>query len=127
MVLTGRFGYPVNAISDLIKQVVTGLIQIMAGRGFQIMTGAGHRFHYGRWNYETSVGWYWVPDYDWGPAWVAWRGSGDYYGWAPLSPGLNISVGVSFGNQIPQDRWVFAPHRYINKSLCKQVLCATYP
>ena len=70
-------------------------------------------FHYGRWNYETNVGWYWVPDYDWGPAWVAWRGGGDYYGWAPLSPGLNISVGVSFGNEIPQDRWVFAPHRYI--------------
>ncbi len=70
-------------------------------------------FHYGRWNYETTTGWYWVPDYDWGPAWVAWRGGGDYYGWAPLSPGLNISVGVSFGNQIPEDRWVFAPHRYI--------------
>ncbi len=70
-------------------------------------------FHYGRWNYETSIGWYWVPDYDWGPAWVAWRGGGDYYGWAPLSPGLNISVGVSFGNAIPYDRWVFAPHRYI--------------
>lgn len=70
-------------------------------------------FHYGRWGYESGFGWYWVPDYNWGPAWVAWRSSNDYYGWAPLSPGLNVSVGVDFGNQIPEDRWVFAPHRYI--------------
>lgn len=70
-------------------------------------------FHYGRWAYESSLGWYWVPGYEWAPAWVAWRGGGDYYGWAPLSPGLSLSVGISFGNQIPYDRWVFAPHRYI--------------
>jgi len=70
-------------------------------------------FHYGRWAYEASMGWYWVPGYEWAPAWVAWRNNNDYYGWAPLSPGLNISVGVPFGNSIPYDRWVFAPHRYI--------------
>ena len=71
-------------------------------------------FHYGRWAYEGGTGWYWVPGYEWAPAWVAWRSDADYYGWAPLSPGLNISVGVSWGNQIPYDRWVFAPHQYIN-------------
>jgi len=70
-------------------------------------------FHYGRWAYERSYGWYWVPDYQWAPAWVAWRSSGDYYGWAPLSPGLSIGVDLSFGNVIPYERWVFAPHRYI--------------
>ncbi len=70
-------------------------------------------FHYGRWDYEPNTGWFWVPGYDWGPAWVAWRNGGDYYGWAPLSPGLDISVGVSFGNRIPSGRWVFAPSRYI--------------
>ena len=70
-------------------------------------------FHYGRWAYERNYGWYWVPDYEWAPAWVAWRSSGDYYGWAPLSPGLSIGVDLSFGNVIPYDRWVFAPHRYI--------------
>jgi len=69
-------------------------------------------FHYGRWAYERNYGWYWVPGYEWAPAWVAWRGGGDYYGWAPLSPGLSIGVDLSFG-QIPYDRWVFAPHRYI--------------
>jgi hypothetical protein len=70
-------------------------------------------FHYGRWSYERSLGWYWVPGYEWAPAWVAWRSGGDVYGWAPLSPGLNIGIDISFGNQIPYDRWVFAPHRYI--------------
>ena len=70
-------------------------------------------FHYGRWAYERGYGWYWVPGYEWAPAWVAWRGGGDYYGWAPLSPGLSFGVDFSFGNQIPYDRWIFAPHRYI--------------
>ena len=31
-----------NVISLLMKQVVTGHIQIMAGHGFQIMIGDGH-------------------------------------------------------------------------------------
>lgn len=71
-------------------------------------------FHYGRWSYNANYGWYWIPGYEWAPAWVAWRNNNDYYGWAPLSPGLNISVGVSAYNSIPSGRWVFAPHRYIN-------------
>src|SRR6201985_2125974 len=55
-------------------------------------------FHYGRWAHESSIGWYWVPGYEWAPAWVAWRNSNDYYGWAPLTPGLSISVGVGSYN-----------------------------
>jgi hypothetical protein len=27
-----------------------------------------------------------VPDNEWGPAWVSWRTSPDYFGWAPLPP-----------------------------------------
>ena len=68
-------------------------------------------FHYGRWAYEPSFGWFWVPGYEWAPAWVSWRTGGDYYGWAPLGPGLSISVGV---NTIPANRWVFMPRRYIS-------------
>lgn len=71
-------------------------------------------FHYGRWGFDANYGWYWVPDYEWAPAWVAWRSSGDYYGWAPISPGLNISVGVGYVDEIPSGRWTFAPHQYIN-------------
>jgi hypothetical protein len=70
-------------------------------------------FHYGRWSYNSTYGWYWIPGYEWAPAWVAWRNNNDYYGWAPLSPGLNISIGISAYNSIPSGRWVFAPHRYI--------------
>ena len=42
-------------------------------------------FHYGRWINDIRFGWMWVPGYEWAPAWVSWRGGGDYYGWAPLS------------------------------------------
>lgn len=70
-------------------------------------------FHYGRWAYDPFYGWMWVPGYQWGPAWVGWRSGGDYYGWAPLAPGINISVGLSFGNYMPADRWCFVPRRYM--------------
>ncbi|MBK7099504.1 MAG: hypothetical protein IPH58_15775 [Sphingobacteriales bacterium] len=70
-------------------------------------------FHYGRWFYDPYYGWLWVPGYDWSPAWVAWRGGGDYYGWAPLRPGFSISIG--FGNYNPgYDYWTFAPCRYMS-------------
>ena len=70
-------------------------------------------FHYGRWFYDPYYGWLWVPDYEWSPAWVAWRGGDDYYGWAPLRPGFSISMG--FGNYNPgYDYWTFAPCRYMN-------------
>lgn len=69
-------------------------------------------FHYGRWAYDDGTGWFWVPGYEWAPAWVSWRNSNDYYGWAPLSPGLHVSVGASFGS-IPASRWVFVPRQYI--------------
>lgn len=69
-------------------------------------------FHYGRWAYDDAYGWFWVPGYEWAPAWVSWRNSNDYYGWAPLAPGLHVSVGVSFGS-IPASRWVFVPRQYI--------------
>jgi len=70
-------------------------------------------FHYGRWAFDASYGWFWVPGYTWGPAWVSWRHGGDYYGWAPLSPGINVSVGVGFGSCIAAANWIFMPHRYM--------------
>jgi hypothetical protein len=71
-------------------------------------------FHYGRWLQDPSYGWVWVPGYEWSPAWVAWRDGGDYYGWAPLRPGINISINFSLGGYNPPiDYWCFAPRRYI--------------
>jgi hypothetical protein len=71
-------------------------------------------FHYGRWFNDPYYGWMWMPGYEWSPAWVAWRDGGDYYGWAPIRPGINISIGFSLGSYNPPvDYWCFAPRQYI--------------
>jgi len=43
-------------------------------------------YHYGRWVQLSRFGWVWIPGREWAPAWVSWRSSGDYLGWAPLPP-----------------------------------------
>lgn len=43
-------------------------------------------YHYGRWARLSERGWVWVPGSTWAPAWVSWRQSDDYVGWAPLPP-----------------------------------------
>lgn len=70
-------------------------------------------FHYGRWNYDPSYGWFWIPDTQWGPAWVVWRNSPEYYGWAPLPWGVDINVGISNGYGIPPNEWCFVPNQYM--------------
>jgi hypothetical protein len=64
-------------------------------------------FHYGRWFWNNYYGWAWVPGYEWAPAWVNWRTGGGYYGWAPLGPGIHVSVGFN----VPSNYWVFVPQR----------------
>ena len=43
-------------------------------------------YHYGRWVLDPAYGWLWVPGNEWAPAWVSWRETDDYIGWAPLAP-----------------------------------------
>ena len=66
-------------------------------------------YHYGRWAKIPDTGWVWIPGFEWGPAWVAWRASPKFtnhrvpvppraasqtlaveseevIGWAPLPP-----------------------------------------
>jgi hypothetical protein len=69
-------------------------------------------FHYGRWFYENGYGWMWLPGNEWAPAWVSWRGSGDYYGWAPLGPRVSIDVALNSYNP-PANYWNFVPRQYI--------------
>jgi len=73
-------------------------------------------FHYGRWDHDDVYGWFWVPDDEWGPAWVSWRSSPGYYGWAPLRPG--ISVSIAFGREYHErdDRWIFVRDRDITRA-----------
>lgn len=52
-------------------------------------------FHYGRWYLSPTFGWVWVPGSVWAPAWVVWRYTDSYCGWAPLPPGTHWSF--SFG------------------------------
>jgi hypothetical protein len=104
---------------------VDGNFRPYATRGHWVLTEYGNTwvsdypwgwatFHYGRWVFDDYYGWAWIPGYEWAPAWVSWRQTPDYYGWAPLTP--NISIDISFGNNysIPDYYWVFAPQTYIN-------------
>lgn len=57
-------------------------------------------FHYGRWLKDAQRGWVWAPNRVWGPAWVSWRQSADYCGWAPLPPAARFVAGVGFRSGI---------------------------
>lgn len=72
-------------------------------------------FHYGRWNYDSFYGWFWVPDNIWGPAWVVWRTSPGYYGWAPLGPNVSITFAMGGGYNPPSDYWCFVSNQYMGR------------
>ncbi len=71
--------------------------------------------HYGRWVFDDDYGWVWIPGTEWAPAWVAWRQSDDWIGWAPLPPGatwqsnVGLTWNETFANQIDEDAWCFVP------------------
>ncbi len=72
-------------------------------------------FHYGRWGWDNDLGWFWVPGSVWGPAWVTWRSSDQYMGWAPLPPGFEFNVGMNFNSlslNIAPNFWVFIQGPY---------------
>lgn len=72
-------------------------------------------FHYGRWAYDDSYGWLWVPNNEWGPAWVTWRRSEGYYGWAPMGPGISVEVSFGGGYRVANERWIFVRDRDISR------------
>ena len=113
----GRHGYVwmPNAGSDFVPYGTNGYwVQTSYGNTWVSNYNWGWApFHYGRWFYDDFYGWLWVPDTTWGPAWVTWRSGGGYYGWAPLMPGLNVSMSVGYYNSIPHSYWNFVPYRYV--------------
>ena len=69
-------------------------------------------YHYGRWVLVDGEGWVWVPGHEWAPAWVSWRDSEDYCGWAPLPPECgSVSVGISVGGW-SDSYWGIGPSWY---------------
>jgi Family of unknown function (DUF6600) len=72
-------------------------------------------YHYGRWGYDPDYGWFWVPGDTWAPAWVQWRYSDQYVGWAPVGP---AAAGYAYGPPVSYDppvaeAWVFVEPRYV--------------
>lgn len=83
-------------------------------------------FHYGRWGWDELIGWFWVPDTGWGPAWVSWRTSSLYIGWAPLPPGVLFVRGVGIRTlsvSLDSSFWIFVegPH-FLQNRLYRYVL-----
>ncbi|HWT83993.1 MAG TPA: DUF6600 domain-containing protein, partial [Candidatus Methylomirabilis sp.] len=74
-------------------------------------------YHYGRWGYDPDYGWFWVPGDTWAPAWVQWRYSDEYVGWAPIGPaygGGGYAYGVPVSYEAPvAESWVFVQPRYL--------------
>lgn len=68
-------------------------------------------FHYGRWFNDPYYGWAWIPDNEWGPGWVTWRRSNDYYGWAPIGPGISIDFAYGSNYNLPYNSWRFVRNR----------------
>ncbi len=72
-------------------------------------------YHYGRWTIVENLGWIWVPGSDWAPAWVSWRESNDYIGWAPLPPVTLYETRFDYGQRtdsvcgIPAYHYNFIP------------------
>ncbi|HEV7404643.1 MAG TPA: DUF6600 domain-containing protein [Chthoniobacteraceae bacterium] len=84
-------------------------------------------YHYGRWARVEGEGWCWVPDNDWGPAWVSWRNNDEYVGWAPLppdarfDPGVGISVWVDDTYDIGPDYYRFCRVRDFGAPVIREV------
>jgi Family of unknown function (DUF6600) len=72
-------------------------------------------YHYGRWTRLRNIGWVWVPGEQWAPAWVSWRKSNDYVGWAPLPPEARFDQRTGIHNwadnyyDIGPDQYCFLP------------------
>ncbi len=71
-------------------------------------------FHYGRWEFDSFYGWLWIPGHEWGPAWVSWRRSNGYYGWAPMGYGITVEYAYGNGYYVPEERWCFVDEHHIN-------------
>jgi hypothetical protein len=91
-------------------------------------------FHYGRWEYNDDYGWLWYPGMEWGPAWVVWRTSDDWIGWAPCPRNLHwrYDRGFDLSNinlqvMIASHNFCFIPSRFIlDRDLHRRIMPVTW-
>jgi hypothetical protein len=85
-------------------------------------------YHYGRWTRLRGIGWVWVPGNQWAPAWVSWRKSNDYVGWAPLPPEARFDQRSGIHNwadsyyDIGPDQYCFVASREFGAPRVEQTL-----
>jgi len=85
-------------------------------------------YHYGRWTRLRDVGWIWVPGEEWAPAWVSWRKSDDYVGWAPLPPEARLDHNAGIRNwadtyyDIGPTQYCFVPVAHFGASRLEQTV-----
>ena len=83
-------------------------------------------FHYGRWGWDRYLGWFWTPGAEWAPAWVSWRTSDMYIGWAPLPPEARFIPGrgiTTLPYTLNHNYWVFVEYPYfLDSRLYRYVL-----
>ena len=62
--------------------------------------------HYGRWVSDPQMGWIWTPGAEFSPAWVVWRTSPEWVGWAPMLPDEDVQTvaAADFNNAA---YWIF--------------------
>jgi hypothetical protein len=71
----------------------------------------GDPYHYGTWVYSARYGWVWIPGTVWAPAWVTWRITDDYCGWAPVPPSFAVGTTGYVGPavSVSSSAYVFVP------------------
>jgi hypothetical protein len=85
-------------------------------------------YHYGRWTRLRGIGWVWVPGDEWASAWVSWRTSNDYVGWAPLPPEARFEARVGIHSwsdnyyEIGPEQYCFVPTREIGSERIERVV-----
>lgn len=85
-------------------------------------------YHYGRWTRLRGIGWVWVPGSQWAPAWVSWRKSSDYVGWAPLPPEARFDQRTGIRNwsdsyyDVGPDQYCFVASREFGAPRAEQTL-----
>lgn len=85
-------------------------------------------YHYGRWTRLRGIGWVWVPGNQWAPAWVSWRKSSDYVGWAPLPPEARFDQRTGIRNwsdsyyDVGPDQYCFVASREFGAPRVEQTL-----